>query len=469
MRRDDILRTVIICGSWEGEAPAEPHVSTEFRLGRSLALPKQRDLVFNRASEWLPPHYITSPIPSSSTDTPMPLSVPPEQEPQEQEEVRLYRQLHGLPELLEEIEASEKDELQLQACLREKYSPEIVRAALQVVSLRNRAENKFSRASQMWFDRVGLEQATAEAVAHHKAKRFSGEVWDLCAGIGGDTMALAEHCQIHAVDFSPLRNLVNQYNCGAYGVDESVEFRSQDVSKLHPKDTWIHIDPDRRGKNQNRSLRLQDSLPQPDVLKKLIAENRGGAIKCSPASNFAGFFSDVECELISLNGECKEATLWFGELTGPYEWRATVLPENESMAGDPMSARVSVGGIAQFFFDPNPALVRSGLLEVLAAKENLSRIDPEDEYLTGDRLSSSPFVQPFEVRAVLANNEKTIRKYVKEHDVGIVEIKHRRLRVEVERLQRNLRGSGEESTTIVFTRIGGKAKAVVCRRCSSKC
>ena len=42
-------RSVTKCGFWEGEAPAEPHVSTGFRLGRSLALPKQKASGFGRA------------------------------------------------------------------------------------------------------------------------------------------------------------------------------------------------------------------------------------------------------------------------------------------------------------------------------------------------------------------------------------------------------------------------------------
>ena len=53
----------------------------------------------------------------------------------------------------------------------------------------------------MWFEPIGLEQATAEPVARHKARRFAGElVVDLCCGIGGDALALAEHSRVLAVD-----------------------------------------------------------------------------------------------------------------------------------------------------------------------------------------------------------------------------------------------------------------------------
>ena len=48
--------------------------------------------------------------------------------------------------------------------------------------------------------RVGLEQASDEVVAAHKAGRFSdcGRVADLCCGIGGDTLALAARAEVVA-------------------------------------------------------------------------------------------------------------------------------------------------------------------------------------------------------------------------------------------------------------------------------
>ena len=76
-------------------------------------------------------------------------------------------------------------------------------------------------------------------------------------------------------------------------------------------------------------------------MTQLTKEFRGGAIKTSPASNFGGKFPLAEVELVSLKGECKEATIWFGELAEPGLWRATALPSGESLSGDPLSAVAS--------------------------------------------------------------------------------------------------------------------------------
>ena len=49
---------------------------------------------------------------------------------------------------------------------------EWVSAALRLVEGKRKGAAKFERADRMWFDPVGVEQATAEGVARHKARRF---------------------------------------------------------------------------------------------------------------------------------------------------------------------------------------------------------------------------------------------------------------------------------------------------------
>ena len=95
--------------------------------------------------------------------------------------------LRASPELLRRVEVSDLDELALQRELRQQYPDDVVRLAVTLHHLRIRGAAKFDRAGEMWFDRVGLEQATTELVAQHKAKRFSGDVDDLCCGIGAGT------------------------------------------------------------------------------------------------------------------------------------------------------------------------------------------------------------------------------------------------------------------------------------------
>lgn len=395
--------------------------------------------------------------------------------PQARARFEVLTRLRTTPEIFARISEWNGSEFGLQERLRADFPEEIVRAALSLVELRARATAKFTRAAEMWFDRVGLEQSTAEPVARHKSQRFRGLVWDYCSGIGGDTIALAGHCDVICVDRNPSAALCAAYNAEAYGVAPRVTSLCADVETLGDRGGLLHIDPDRRsagraegagpaGSGRRRSLRLESGSPGLEFLSRVTEEFRGGAIKASPAANFGGKFPSAEIELVSLDGECKEATIWFGELAQPGTWRATSLPTGETIAGDPLADVAPISSLQAFLLDPDPALVRAGLIDLLASRSVLCRLDDEEEYLTADRPVDSAFVRAFEVLAELPNNDRAIRKYFRGSGIGRLEIKCRRIPIDAEALRRKLPLNGDKAAVLIFVRIGGRARTLVCRR-----
>jgi hypothetical protein len=379
------------------------------------------------------------------------------------DEWRLLHELRATPRLLERASA-DGNELRVQAELRREYPADLVRAALGLVELRKKAVHKFSRAADMWFDRQGLEQATSELVATHKARRFMGQVWDLCCGIGGDAIALAEHCVVTAVDLNPASCLRTEWNAAVYGRGDHVTGVAQSAESTTSRDGLVHIDPDRRRSKSTRVVRVEDYVPGLEFLQQLTREFRGGAIKLSPASNFGGKFPGTEIELISLYGECKEATVWFGELKGETEWRATLLPSGKTLAGNPLDFFAAPSEVMRYVYDPDPAVVRAGLVDMAAERLGLWRLDDKEEYLTGEELVSSPFVQPFEVVAELGTNPREIRAYFRTSQAGQVEIKCRHIPIDAESIRRKLPMPGNEPLALIFARVQGKSRALVCRR-----
>jgi hypothetical protein len=379
-------------------------------------------------------------------------------------ECEVLHELREHPAIIRRVQELSGPELHIQNLLRKEYPDAVVRAALSLVELRRKGTNKFTRASEMWFDRQGLEQSTAEPVARHKARRFQQEVWDLCCGIGGDVLALAEHTQVVAVDLNPAACLRTKWNAEVYGVADRVTTHCHTAEEVVFGNSLVHIDPDRRRHGPARSVRIEEYVPGLEFLQQLVKKCRGGAIKLSPASNFGGKFQDVEHELISLHGECKEATIWFGELAGEHAWRATALPSGESLFGDPLSFGAEVTPPGAYLFDPDPAVVRAGLVDCLAERLSLSRLDTEEEYLTGSVPVSSPFLQTFELVAELSNNDKEIRNYFRNSTAGQVEIKCRRIPVDAEAVRRKLPLPGTDPAVLIFARVEGKARALVCRR-----
>ncbi|GAB4151456.1 MAG: class I SAM-dependent methyltransferase [Planctomycetaceae bacterium] len=381
------------------------------------------------------------------------------------DEFEILQQLRNIPELFEEIRGQSTTDLAIQSRLRRKYDAEIVRTALTLAQIREKAKAKFSKAEEMWFDGTGYEQATAELVAQHKARRFSGTVWDLCCGIGSDSIALADRCQVYAVDHQAANCLRTQWNAETYSVRQNLQPICADVTELNFQGSMlVHIDPDRRATGHGRAVRVEHYVPGVEFLQKLTQTTWGGAIKLGPASNFAGHFSDVEYELISLHGECKEATVWFGSLADPGQWRATALPSGESLAGNPLDAFAEQSPLGQYLYDPDPAIVRSGLVNLLCERNELMRLDDTEEYLTSDRKVESPFVRGFEVLAELPNNEKEIRKFFRGADVGSVEIKCRHIPINADQLRKRLSLNGTKPRVLIFARVGGKARAIIGRR-----
>jgi len=169
--------------------------------------------------------------------------------------------------------------------------------------------------------------------------------------------------------------------------------------------------------------------------------------------------------LISLHGECREATVWFGELSGSCSYSATCLETRETLSADPLSAWAGTAASpGRYLFDPDPGIVRAGLIDVLAERHSLLRMDAEEEYLTGDSLPDTGFLAAFEVEAVLGSNVKELKAYLRGAPRSEYEIKCRRVRVEADALRRTLpRGDGP-AAAIIVCRVGGRVQHVVARR-----
>ena len=383
-------------------------------------------------------------------------------------EPAVLHDLRAAEGIFEFISTFSGKELSLQKQLRDRHPDHVVRAALILHDLRKRAAGKFNRAAEMWFDRTALEQSTSEAVANYKSQRFSGEVVDVCAGIGGDSIALASRCTVTSIDRNEARGLCLGWNAEAYGVRDKIDVQSRDAAIEDTTGKLVHIDPDRRAGQRGRSLRIDDLEPGPEFLRKLMQTARGGAIKLSSASNFRGSFDDAEVELISSRGECKEATVWFGELQTDCALRATHVESGETIAGALSYDMAEVVPPKQYIFDPDPALVRSGLLDQFCLEHNISRLDAEEEYLTSHELPESAFLYgSFERLAELPNDGKSLKKFVRENNIGRIEIKSRHISTDVEKLRRSLKLKGSEAATAIVAKLDGNTRVLVCRRSGS--
>ena len=389
------------------------------------------------------------------------------------DEVKLLNALKTSPALFNELRGSFGSELAIQQKLRRRYDAALVRAAIVVQEARTKAEGKLPNACQLWLTRVGLEQSTAWEVAQHKARRFpeGQHVLDLCSGIGVDTAALLSRGSVTSVDVDPAMALRCQWNietwmeCNAVNAGGAWQQDTTDVLGLNLSEKLVHLDPDRRKGRDRPAKRLEHYHPDLQGMQQLVQTAGGGALKLGPASNFMQKFPQSEIELISQNGECREATVWFGSLAGEKSFRATVLPSGESISADPLDAWCpTTDTFSDYILDPDPAVVRSGLLDTVGEIHSLKRLDKEDEYLTGAKIPDTAFVQGFAIEAVLGNNPRELKRFLRANPGRDYEIKCRHLSVNANTVRRQLpRGDGPIKV-LFYVRRAGKATVVVARR-----
>jgi hypothetical protein len=195
-----------------------------------------------------------------------------------------------------------------------------------------------------------------------------------------------------------------------------------------------------------------------------------GAIKLSPASDFSTHFanSKVEIELISLRGECKEATVWFGKLV-TCRRRATRLPENVTWTDqeNPAHRLVSVSPPGALIYDPDPSLIRAGLLDGFAFEHKLNRLAEGVDYLTSDHLVASPFLTAFEIQDIRSLDLKSLKRLISKLDIGTLEIKVRGAQVTPEALRAKLKPRGTQAATLLLVGGRGTARAILAQRVST--
>ena len=363
---------------------------------------------------------------------------------------------------------SEEDPESLAAAsrMRAQFGPQLAAAALTQATLRRQAKAKFGEAAvQMFFTRAGLEQATRPEVADHHASRFlqAGvrKVIDLGCGIGSDSMAFARAgLEVLAVDVDPETAAVAQANLA--GVADVICTDANEVAEqLITARVGVFCDPARRN-DHGRVWRVEDFEPRWPTVMRLFDGGRTAGVKLGPALPHSLIPEAVEAEWITHRGETVEVGLWSGPGATPGRRSALIMPNARLIATT--APPLPVRDLGSYLYEPAGAVIRAGAIAELGAQLGAGLLDPQVAYLTGDQLCSTPFATAFEVRQRLPFHPKALRSWVREAQIGVLEIKKRGIDVDPAELRRRLRLAGSNSATIVISRTPSGAIAAVVQR-----
>ncbi|RLZ03426.1 SAM-dependent methyltransferase [Kocuria tytonicola] len=339
-------------------------------------------------------------------------------------------------------------------------------------------------------------------------------VVDLGCGVGADSLALAAlERTVTAVERDPVTAAAATLNLtgwpGARVVCAAAE--SLDLAALeNGAADGVWLDPARRVTGAGGTRRVFDPeafSPPLSFVTGLARRGLAVGAKIGPGIPHDHVPEDAEAQWISERGDVVEAVLWFNAVRRPGVARAALVlghdaagpgaPASEPTAetgsgthetgsaangdtgggadgngtsgGDRAASSAAeltsdswqspppegdlLGPVGRYLYEPDGAVIRAGLVTDLAERLGAHLVHPSIAYLSSDTLVRTPLARAYEVREVLPHTVKVLRRWVKEQDVGTLEIKKRGTDVTPEQLRRQLAPRGTRRATLVMTRL----------------
>ena len=360
------------------------------------------------------------------------------------------------------------DRLGLAEFLRSRFAPELARALAEQFELRQRAATKFADPARVILQRKELEQATRVDVARWRAARVKhfapkSAVVDATCGLGGDALALiGEGLETLALERDELtagmaahnlRELTGR-NCVVLG------------SAVHPpvRAQYWCIDPDRRAAGA-AGLDPQSWSPPLSVALALARGALGACIKLAPGIDVA------RCNLpdavdwpwrptwVSAGGELRECSLWCGEWApnaAPDEREVVLLDTHASLCAVPRGAAAldpQAAAAVRWLAEPDPGLIRSGLLGNVALRTGARPLAAQIAYLGSMDLIEDPLLRAWPVLAACTLDPKHVRRMLAAHDIGSIEVRKRGHPEPAEVLAKKFHGPGKLHGVLAIARL----------------
>ncbi len=374
---------------------------------------------------------------------------------------------------------------------------------------RTKAPGRVPLAGRGWWAVEPLEQASPWPLAAYHAEMllgsaFTGRVLEIGAACGADTLALAARLgpaadRLTALEPDPVRCRLLAHNLRLAGFDATADPRP--VEQLSEAD-WsaagaVWADPARRSGGR-RTLDPADFQPPLGPLVARLRSVPRAAIKLAPALDPAalGLGDGWTAEWLSYRGECRELVCRRGldrtdpvaatrlELDGgfgvlPSQADETVrsipipslpdLPTDAALVARTLTgqARVlRVGALpepGEAVFEPDPALIRAGLLMLVGEAHGLRLIDGQIAYLIGSADTTSPWLsRPYVVAETMPWHEKRVKARLRQLGVGRLTVKKRGFPLLPEVVLSKLDPRGDRAATLILTRRGDDHLAFLC-------
>lgn len=274
--------------------------------------------------------------------------------------------------------------------------------------------------------RLNLEQASSQITAEYKVSFMNsgGSILDLTGGLGIDSIAFSskfdkvQYCEINA----------DTYNYAKHNfavLETGIEAYHKDGIKYLENATehfdWLYIDPSRRNQHGNRVFWLESCTPNVmDYIDLFRSKADQMLIKTSPLLDInlcLKQLNDInEIHVVAHKNEVKELLLLLDfkkSISNPKIFAVNLDSRQEFFKAEveEFSIDQNYSEPLQFIYEPNSAIMKTGMFGVLCKKYNLKALASNSHLFTSNEVIEFPG-RRFEVVHNISPQKKLIKKHL---------------------------------------------------------
>jgi len=331
------------------------------------------------------------------------------------------------------IESHIKDNIELLALSAHKY-PEIdIKAAIQLISLLQKARIKLPEHYKVLaaLHTKSYEQSTSERVANFKSNfmQVSGkEVLNLSGGLGVDDHAFAKSAKNVVscdIDFDTHQIAVYNNNLLKFKNINRVLVDGITFLKEHNKVDIIYIDPDRRPQAA-RVFRLEDC--EPDILTHLdLLMNKTEELwlKISPMADISYLEKSLpnisKIAIIGWQEEVKEILICCKSkvnLEGIERFTIRLSSKDEQVfTGRGIESLNGYNFEGKYLYEPDKTIIKAGLSADYSDSKGLKMLGPQTHFYISNDLISDFQGRTFKIIDQLPYKPKLIKSYLQQKKI----------------------------------------------------
>lgn len=343
------------------------------------------------------------------------------------------------------------------------------------LSGKKKAEKKlptwFKNRNVLYPPTVNLEQTSSEITADYKASLVSGKsLADLTGGFGVDDLFFSRKVEkvIHC-ELDENLSAIAEHNFSIFGATNIEVFTGDGIKFLEESRRnfdWIYIDPSRRNEAGGRIFLLEECLPNvPQNLDLIWKRTENLLVKTSPLLDLRAGLREMnnvkEIHVVAVNNDVKEL-LWVSKkaFSGPVQvttinFRKKGNDIYSDLIGEELGP--SYGPPQNYLYEPNSAIMKSGLFSSVAKDFALIKLHPNTHLFTSEELKTFPG-RRFRIKHIIPYKKKILRKRL---DLSEGHITTRNFPESVEQLRKKLKLNDGGDTYLFFTTIPGEKKVVL--------